>query len=240
MRRPGARSRPGHGRDGCRSITKNTYRRRRVTAQSTWKKSQASIVVAWLRRNCRQVVRSRCGAGGIRSRFSTRRTVGAPTRLPRPSNSPWIRLYPSSDSPAPSARSAPRSWRRCTGVLSWTDRSTASGPAAGASAAAYPASLADSSAAAWAAHGPGRRAQPGSAQSSFGQPLMCRFGTRQGRQRKSSASTCSRSFRTGSGIRRTGGAAYQSRARRRTSGRVGPGKPVGGARRRSGYLPGDR
>src|SRR5690348_3329446 len=33
-----------------------------------------------------------------------------------------------------------------------------------------------------------------------------------GRQRESSASTRSRSFRTGSGIRRIGGAAYQSRA----------------------------
>jgi len=62
------------------SSTKNTYRRRRVTAQSTWKKSQASIVAAWLRRNCRQVARSRCGAGGIRSCLSTRRTVEAPTR----------------------------------------------------------------------------------------------------------------------------------------------------------------
>jgi hypothetical protein len=40
------------------------------------------------------VVRSRCGAGGICSRFSTRRIVDAPTRTPRPSSSPWIRLYP--------------------------------------------------------------------------------------------------------------------------------------------------
>ena len=36
----------------------------------------------------------RCGAGGIRSRFRIRRTVEAPTRYPRPSSSPWIRLYP--------------------------------------------------------------------------------------------------------------------------------------------------
>src|SRR5712664_1016727 len=60
----------------------------------TWKKSHASIVAAWVRSNCRQVVRLRCGAGGIRSRFRTRRTVEAPTRMPRPSSSPWIRLYP--------------------------------------------------------------------------------------------------------------------------------------------------
>jgi hypothetical protein len=60
------------------SITKN--RRRSVTAQSTWKKSHASIVTAWLRRNRRHVVRPRRGAGGIRSRFSIRRTVDAPSR----------------------------------------------------------------------------------------------------------------------------------------------------------------
>jgi len=46
------------------------------------------MVEAWVRRNCRQVVRLRCGAGGIRSRLSTRRTVNAPTRTPRPSSSP--------------------------------------------------------------------------------------------------------------------------------------------------------
>jgi hypothetical protein len=73
------------------SITKNTYNRRKVTAQSTWKKSHASIVDACERRNCRQVDRLRWGAGGIRRRFSTRRTVAAPTWNPRPSSSPWIR-----------------------------------------------------------------------------------------------------------------------------------------------------
>jgi len=56
-----------------------TYTRHKVTAQSTWKKSHASIVDAWMRRNCRHVDLVRCGAGGIRSRFSTRRTVEAPT-----------------------------------------------------------------------------------------------------------------------------------------------------------------
>ena len=59
---------------------------------ATWKKSHAGIVDVWMRRNCRQVDRVRCGAGGIRSRFSTRRTVDAPTRYPGPSSSPWIRL----------------------------------------------------------------------------------------------------------------------------------------------------
>jgi hypothetical protein len=52
-----------------------------VTAQSTWKKSQASIVDAGVRRNCRQVVSvSLIGAGGIRNRCRTRRIVDAPTR----------------------------------------------------------------------------------------------------------------------------------------------------------------
>jgi len=72
-------------------MTKNTYTRRKVAAQSTWKKSQASMVEACVRMNCRQVDRLRCGAGGIRSRLSTRRTVEAPTRIPRPSSSPWMR-----------------------------------------------------------------------------------------------------------------------------------------------------
>src|SRR5215472_18005727 len=73
------------------SITKNTYKRRKVTAQSTWKKSHGSVVDAWARRNCRQLERLRCGAGGMRSRFSTRHMVEAATRMPRPSRSPWIR-----------------------------------------------------------------------------------------------------------------------------------------------------
>ena len=43
-------------------------------------KSQASIVEACVRRNCRQVVSvSRTGAGGIRPRRRTRRMVDAPT-----------------------------------------------------------------------------------------------------------------------------------------------------------------
>jgi len=60
-------------------------------SQSTWKKSHAIIVEAWVRRTCRQGLWLRFGAGGIRGRLSTRRTVEAPTRIPRPSSSPWIR-----------------------------------------------------------------------------------------------------------------------------------------------------
>jgi hypothetical protein len=50
------------------------------------------MVSAWVRGNCRQVVWLRRGAGGIRSRIRTRRTVDAPTQMPRPSSSPWMRL----------------------------------------------------------------------------------------------------------------------------------------------------
>jgi hypothetical protein len=67
-------------------------KRRRVSAQSTWKKSHASIVEAWVRRNSHQGLRLRCGAGRIRSRLSTRRTMETATLMPRPSSSPRIRL----------------------------------------------------------------------------------------------------------------------------------------------------
>src|SRR6266516_7343484 len=47
-------------------MTNRQYRRRRVTAQSTWKKSVASIVDAWACRNVRQLASvCRFGAGGI-------------------------------------------------------------------------------------------------------------------------------------------------------------------------------
>ncbi len=76
-------------------IMKKQYKRWRVTAQSTWKKSQASIVVAWVRTNCRHVESvCRWGAGGIRRALRTRRIVETPTRWPSLSSSPWILLYP--------------------------------------------------------------------------------------------------------------------------------------------------
>ena len=77
-------------------MTNKQYNRCRVTAQSTWKKSVASIVAAWACRNCRHVVseRRRFGAGGIFAAFRTRRIVDAPTRWPSLSSSPWILLYP--------------------------------------------------------------------------------------------------------------------------------------------------
>jgi hypothetical protein len=62
-------------------MTNRQYRRWRVTAQSTWKKSAASMVVAWVCRNCRQVVSvCRLGAGGILSALRTWRIVEALTR----------------------------------------------------------------------------------------------------------------------------------------------------------------
>ena len=63
------------------------------TAQSMWKKSTASMLVAWVRRNCRQPVSAcRNGAGGMRWRLRIRRIVEAPTRWPSVSNSPSIRM----------------------------------------------------------------------------------------------------------------------------------------------------
>ena len=76
-------------------MTNRQYRRCRVTAQSTWKKSVAGMVDACVRRNVRHVVSEpRSGAGGIFSGLRTRRIVDAPTRWPSLSNSPWIRWYP--------------------------------------------------------------------------------------------------------------------------------------------------
>jgi hypothetical protein len=77
------------------SMTNRQYRRRRITAPSTWKKSVASIADAWVCRNFRHVVSERrSGAGGIFSALRTRRIVDAPTRWPSLSSSPWILLYP--------------------------------------------------------------------------------------------------------------------------------------------------
>ena len=72
-------------------MTNKQYRRRRVTAQSTWKKSVASIVEACVCRNFRHLVSVyRWGAGGIFGALRTRRIVDALTRWPSLSSSPWI------------------------------------------------------------------------------------------------------------------------------------------------------
>jgi hypothetical protein len=71
------------------SMTNRQYRRCRVIAQSTWKKSVASIVAAWVCKNFRQVVSvCRCGAGGIFSALRIRRMVDTLTWWPSLSSSP--------------------------------------------------------------------------------------------------------------------------------------------------------
>jgi hypothetical protein len=62
-------------------MTNRQYRCRRVIAQSTWKKSVASIVDGWACRNwCQLASACRCGAGGIFRALRTQRTVDALTR----------------------------------------------------------------------------------------------------------------------------------------------------------------
>ena len=76
-------------------MTNRQYRRWRVTAQSTWKKSVASMVDAGVRRNWRQVASvRRSGAGEIFSALRTRRIVDAPARWPSFEQLPLNRWYP--------------------------------------------------------------------------------------------------------------------------------------------------
>jgi hypothetical protein len=72
------------------SMTNSTYNRRKNTV-STVKKSQAKMPAAWRRRNARQVVLARRGAGSIPWARSTRPIELADTWQPRRTNSPWIR-----------------------------------------------------------------------------------------------------------------------------------------------------
>ena len=55
---PGAVGMRGHAEDVQGAVADFEYEqdesRRSVIAQSTWKKSTASMLVAWVRRNCRQ------------------------------------------------------------------------------------------------------------------------------------------------------------------------------------------
>jgi hypothetical protein len=72
-------------------MKKSTYSRC-IQTVSTVKKSQASVVAACWRRNDRQVVCARCGAGGRPSRANTFRTAVAEMLIPRLRSSPTIRL----------------------------------------------------------------------------------------------------------------------------------------------------
>jgi hypothetical protein len=147
-------------------LRQNTQAWRKVTAQPAGKKSQASIVDADERRNTpprraaalrrgrdRQPCQDPPHRGGRRPGTRVHITGVLPRHLPGQHHEPG----------------------QLAAVLLWGDRSTAGGPAAGASAAACLASRAGSSAATWGPAGPGRRV-PRSAQSSPG-PGFCRRST---------------------------------------------------------------
>jgi hypothetical protein len=72
------------------SMKNSTYRRRSVTV-STVKRSQATRVAAWRRRNARQLIACRRGAGSSPAAASGRRTVLGEIRKPSLSSSPAIR-----------------------------------------------------------------------------------------------------------------------------------------------------
>jgi hypothetical protein len=65
--------------------------RRRSSTVSTVKKSQASIVVAWDRRNSAQVGPDRRGAGSIPCRRRTAHTLEGARSMPMVASSPWAR-----------------------------------------------------------------------------------------------------------------------------------------------------
>jgi hypothetical protein len=58
---------------------------------STLKKSQATMPLAWARRNSRHVWFERRGAGSMPACCRIDQTVLAATRMPSPVSSPWIR-----------------------------------------------------------------------------------------------------------------------------------------------------
>jgi len=86
---------------------------RRSSTVSTWKKSQASSPDAWLRRNSRQVLLSRRGAGPSPAADRIRRIVPSPTRCSSRMSSPWIGRHPHR---AFSLASRLTSSRICTGT----------------------------------------------------------------------------------------------------------------------------
>jgi hypothetical protein len=82
--------RPG-GRGGCPVRCRNSTYSRRSQTVSTVKKSQATIPAACWRRNARQVVLARRGAGSSRWWRSVVRIAVAEACTPRRSSSPWMR-----------------------------------------------------------------------------------------------------------------------------------------------------
>jgi len=106
--RPGWRSPRGCARSGCQPPSRTSSTSGGASLRSPReRKSAASIVAAWARRNRRQVVSARrFGGGRDPQRLEDPAIVDAPTRRPSLSSSPWIRWYPSRCSRWRAARSA--------------------------------------------------------------------------------------------------------------------------------------
>ena len=119
------------------SMNTRTYSRFSSTV-STWKKSTARIRDASARRNCRQVGPARRGAGSMPAERRISQTVDGATATPSFVTSPWIRRYPTTDSPSPAGQQGGRCWgpsavgRACAGC----SRRTYSQPACGTRPAA--------------------------------------------------------------------------------------------------------
>jgi len=75
---------------GDLSTANSTYRRLSRTV-STVKKSTARTLLAWARRNCREEIAERVGAGSTPARCRMGQTVLAPILKPRRDSSPWMR-----------------------------------------------------------------------------------------------------------------------------------------------------
>jgi hypothetical protein len=186
--RPGARSRPGHGHGGCRPRSRRTHTggagsprsRHERNRRPAWSRP-ASVGIAAMSYACAAARAVSAAVSGSAAPWMPR--LGSPGRAARPGSA----CSPSQGSLARSARPAPRPGRRQAGVLPGEGRSSASEPAAGASAAACPASRAAPHAAARGVAVPGRRA-PRSAQSSFGLGFCRRSTATSWRSTSSSAS----------------------------------------------------
>jgi len=117
-RRPGARSRPGHGHGGYRphheEHVQPTQGDRAVDVEEVARQHGQGLA----RRNCRHVDREWRDAGSIRSRLNARRTVDAPIRWSRLNGSLWIRQgrrRSRCPAPRPRRRAPPRSTRLLAG-----------------------------------------------------------------------------------------------------------------------------
>ena len=85
------------------------------STRSAVKKSHATIISAWERKNCDQVGADRRGAGSITAFLRISHTVGAATVTPRPASSPWILRYLHSGFSRASRRTGALMFRRVAG-----------------------------------------------------------------------------------------------------------------------------